>query len=186
MHDRKHSSLRNLVLASITLSLLTGCANQPLWVKHRKEADKPIPTRYEAPFNQDRESSSEEAPPEQTVQLPRPSDREPQVIEPEPWVPGRSPILFGIAIKDKPGFVLSPYAPQAGLVDVRGFPENTDVRDPYTGKVMKVPAPVDPKAEKTGPKETTLSSNPADKPAGNNEPNGEPTIEEDEPPVLEP
>lgn len=46
---------------------------------------------------------------------------------------------LGIPVPNKPGFVTSPYAPDKGYVDVRGFPPSTEVKDPYTGKVFLVP-----------------------------------------------
>ena len=46
---------------------------------------------------------------------------------------------YGTPVPGKPGFVTSPFAPQAGYVDVRGFPPGTPVKDPYTGKVFLVP-----------------------------------------------
>ena len=49
------------------------------------------------------------------------------------------PMQYGVAVPGKPGFVSSPYAPSAGYVDVRGFPKDTEVKDPYSGKIFLVP-----------------------------------------------
>jgi hypothetical protein len=48
-------------------------------------------------------------------------------------------VPYGIPVADKPGFVTSPYSPTEGIVDVRGIPSGTEVRDPYTGKVFLRP-----------------------------------------------
>src|SRR5262249_22263905 len=37
------------------------------------------------------------------------------------------------------GFVRSPFAPDAGLIDVRGFAPGTKIRCPYSGKIFKTP-----------------------------------------------
>jgi hypothetical protein len=46
---------------------------------------------------------------------------------------------YGVPVPGKAGFVTSPHSPNAGYVDVRGFPPGTEVKDPYSGKVFLVP-----------------------------------------------
>lgn len=46
---------------------------------------------------------------------------------------------YGTPVPGKQGFVTSPHSPNAGYVDVRGFPPGTEVKDPYSGKVFLVP-----------------------------------------------
>lgn len=48
-------------------------------------------------------------------------------------------IPYGIPVPGRDGFVTSPWSPNQGYVDVRGFPSGTEVKDPYTGKVFLTP-----------------------------------------------
>jgi hypothetical protein len=56
-----------------------------------------------------------------------------------PPVRTKRDIPYAIPVPNKPGFVTSPYAPKQGLVDVRGFPSGTEVKDPYSGKTFLTP-----------------------------------------------
>lgn len=64
------------------------------------------------------------------------------VVSQEPAAPpveASRDLSYGTPVPGKAGFVTSPHAPYAGYVDVRGFPPNTEVKDPYSGKIFLVP-----------------------------------------------
>jgi len=46
---------------------------------------------------------------------------------------------YAIPVPGKPGLVTSPFAPEAGYVDVGVFPPGTEVKDPYSGRVFRTP-----------------------------------------------
>jgi len=46
---------------------------------------------------------------------------------------------YGTPVPGKPGYVTSPHSPNAGYVDVRGFPPGSEVKDPYSGRIFLVP-----------------------------------------------
>jgi hypothetical protein len=48
-------------------------------------------------------------------------------------------LLYGTPVPGKPGLVTSPFAPDAGYVQILGFPLGTPVEDPYTGKIFLTP-----------------------------------------------
>jgi hypothetical protein len=69
------------------------------------------------------------------VQIPTASAASPT---PAPAAPAPS-MPYGLPVAGTPGYVKSPFAPDDGEVDVRGFPSNTEVKCPYTGEIFLVP-----------------------------------------------
>lgn len=77
---------------------------------------------------------------EETVVAPSPTPAStPAFLPPAPPAPKLQDLPYGVPVQSKPGYVTSPYAPDSGYVDVRGFAPGQEVRDPYTNKVFLVP-----------------------------------------------
>lgn len=62
-----------------------------------------------------------------------------RTVPPPPPAATRRETVYGKPVPGKPGYVTSPWAPNSGVVDVRGWPPGTEVKCPYTDKIFLVP-----------------------------------------------
>jgi len=51
----------------------------------------------------------------------------------------KSDLPYAKPVPGKPGYVFSPYDPNGGYVDVKGYSPGQKVKDPYSGKIFLVP-----------------------------------------------
>ncbi|MCA1963637.1 MAG: hypothetical protein LDL31_06805 [Prosthecobacter sp.] len=78
---------------------------------------------------------------------------------PQPATKPAETLPYGTPVSGRPGMVTSPYAQKHQLVDVTGLPAGDTVKDPYTGKLFRVPPTQQASAKPlTTPKEATPPS----------------------------
>ena len=68
-----------------------------------------------------------------------PSDRNTRTATRAGGKDSKTGLKYGTPVPGKKGFVTSPFSPEAGYIDVRGFPPGTAVKDPYSGKIILTP-----------------------------------------------
>jgi|SRR5205823_14145513 len=127
-----------LFLALPLAFFVSGCGNDEgaMGGTRRPAARYPSePTGAENPPTQ--QPFNPNAPPENAETTTSPPA--PPPTAPAPPKTTKADYPYGTPVPGKPGFVKSPYAADQGLVDVRGFPPGTEVKDPFTNKIFLVP-----------------------------------------------
>ncbi|HST31583.1 MAG TPA: hypothetical protein VLK27_12185 [Chthoniobacterales bacterium] len=125
-----------LSLALLTALFISACTEDQPPPRERRAARYPAPENTpdnpptQQPFNPN-------APPPENADAGGSTAAPTPPAAPVKTTKGDYP--YGTPVPGKPGFVKSPYAADQGLVDVRGFPPGTEVKDPFTNKIFLVP-----------------------------------------------
>ncbi|MEN3940881.1 hypothetical protein WJU23_06285 [Prosthecobacter sp. SYSU 5D2] len=137
---------------------------QPAYSENRYLASgSGVPYRRPAPrVSEWQTSESRVIEPKATVtQAPEPKQRIPlepsrktnpvAVTPPAAAKPAMDNLPFGTPVPGRPGMVNSPFATKQQLVDVTGMAAGEAVKDPYSGKLFRVPPAQEAAAKKTEP-----------------------------------
>lgn len=127
------------------LTLVLGCASLLVLTACPHDDDTPQQPVGFHPVTKNRPVVADNAPVDEPTDPTPPPRQRPQTTQVPESAPvpressGPADYPYGVPVKDKPGFVTSPYAPDSGYVDVHGYTPGQEVRDPYTQKIFLVP-----------------------------------------------
>jgi hypothetical protein len=91
-----------------------------------------------------RESNAPEATPSPPEEPSKPAKEEKPIstvlpASTAPAAKAKGDMPYGIPVPGRKGMVTSPYLPEGNYIDVSAFAPGSAVKDPYTGKIFRVP-----------------------------------------------
>jgi len=106
----------------------------------------PAPTKKKRTFRQpgSRDSNVAEAspsPPEEPLKPAKEEKPTPTILPASaaPVARAKGDMPYGIPVPGQKGIVISPYSPGGNYIDVSAFAPGAAVKDPYTGRIFRVP-----------------------------------------------